>query len=67
MVVNITDFGVLMRYASELGKAKQSGDIERIKQAQQKHDEYYELCVNHTDIMSLGIPNHEFRPGSYEN
>lgn len=62
MVAIVTNFGVLMQYASELGKAKQSGDVERIRIAQQKHDEYYELCVNNTDIMSLGITNHEFRP-----
>lgn len=67
MVVNVTHFGVLMRYASELGKAKRSGDTERIKLAQQKHDEYYDICVNNTGIMSLGLPNHRFKPEKYEN
>lgn len=67
MVAIVTHFGTLMKYASELGKAKKSGDVERIKLAQRKHDEYYELCVNHTDIMTLGVPNHRFRPEKYEN
>jgi hypothetical protein len=36
----ITSFDVLIMYASELGKAKKSGDKEWIKRAQKKHDEY---------------------------
>ena len=53
MVINITHFGVLMQYASELGKAKKSGDVERIRIAQQNHDEYKELCMK-SDQMVLG-------------
>jgi hypothetical protein len=53
MNINVTHFGVLMRYASELGKAKQSGDIERIKIAQRKHDEYHDLCIK-ADSMIIG-------------
>ncbi len=49
----ITNFGTLMKLASELGKAKQSGDIDRINEAQRKHDEYRDLCLQ-SDQMVIG-------------
>jgi hypothetical protein len=54
MIINVTHFGVLMRYASELGKAKQSGDLDRINDAQRRHDEYHELCLQ-SDQMIIGV------------
>ena len=53
MNINVTHFGVLMRYASELGKANQSGDTERIRIAQRNHDEYRDLCLQ-ADSMIIG-------------
>lgn len=53
MNINVTHFGVLMQYASELGKANQSGDIDRIRIAQHNHDEYRDLCLQ-ADNMIIG-------------
>jgi len=41
-----------MKLASELGKARKSGDEERIKQAKEAHDSYKELCLQ-SDEMQL--------------
>ena len=49
----VTNFGHLLRLASALGKARKSGDEEKIKAAQEKHDEYKELCLK-SYKMSLG-------------
>jgi hypothetical protein len=50
----VTSLGVLMRYASELGKAKISGDADKIAEAQKKHDEYKKLCLE-ADEMATGF------------
>jgi hypothetical protein len=50
----ITSFSALMLYASELGKAKKSGDEEWIKRAQKKHDEYRDLCLQ-SDKMIIPL------------
>jgi hypothetical protein len=40
-----------MMYASELGKAKKSGDKERIKKAQEQHDNYRDLCLRADEMI----------------
>ena len=47
----ITSFAILMQLASNLGKAKLSGDIEAIKKAQKEHDDYHELCMKSDQII----------------
>jgi len=44
----------LFQYAGELGKARQSGDPERIAKAQEAHDSYVALCLE-ADVMLWGI------------
>jgi hypothetical protein len=58
----VTDFGVLMRLASRLGKAKQSGTKEDIEKAQQEHDAYKKLCLE-SDEMSTGVTSQELYSG----
>lgn len=41
----VTSWETLMIYARELGKARLSGDEQRIEEAQQKHDEYRDACL----------------------
>lgn len=53
-VKTITDFGVLMRLASQLGKARISGDQKQIAEAQLKHDTYRDLCLK-SDEMSINM------------
>ena len=48
----VTNFGILMRLASELGKAKHSRDVDRISKAKKEHDDYKELCLQ-SDEMTI--------------
>lgn len=48
---NIAYFSVLMGYAKELGKAKKSGNKERIKLAQTKHDEYMKIYLEADEVI----------------
>jgi len=48
-----TDFRVLMAHAVEVGRAKTSGDPQRLANAEKAHDAYRELCLM-ADSMSLG-------------
>ena len=50
----ITSFETLMKYAGALGKAKKSGNIKEIKDAQKQLDDYKEICLK-SDEMSTGI------------
>ena len=54
MVKIITSFTVLMQKAHELGKARLSGDAERIRVAEKDHQAYKELCLL-SDEMSLNM------------
>lgn len=49
-----TDFGHLMRLAKAEGDAKKSGDPERIKAAEEAHQDYREQCLQ-SEEMSLGM------------
>lgn len=40
----VVTFHALMQYAGALGKARKSGDPERIAKAQKAHDDYVALC-----------------------
>jgi hypothetical protein len=44
----ITSFSHLMHLASALGKAKKAGDAAEIEAAQEAHDSYHALCIEHT-------------------
>ena len=44
----------LMMYAAEVGKARKSGDPERIKQAEKKHDDYVQWCLE-ADELHMGM------------
>lgn len=50
----VTSFGYLMKLASILGKARQSGDLEAIAKAQKEHDTYKQICLQPGVEMSLG-------------
>jgi hypothetical protein len=54
----ITSFTTLMMYAKQLGDARKSGDVERIKQAQKEHDEYRDMCLE-SDEMIIGVSQRE--------
>jgi hypothetical protein len=43
-----------MRYAHELGKARLSGDVERIKSAERTHDNYVKICLEADEMIGLG-------------
>lgn len=58
----VTDFGVLMRLASRLGKARQSGIKEEIEKVQQEHDAYKKLCLE-ADEMTTGFTIRELYSG----
>jgi len=47
----VTSFATLMKLASELGKARLSGDEERIHVAKENHDAYKELCLKSDEMM----------------
>jgi hypothetical protein len=49
----VADFGTLMRFASALGKAKQNGTEAEVAEAQRKHDEYKQVCLD-ADEMATG-------------
>jgi hypothetical protein len=44
----VTNFSHLMQLASALGKAKKAGNAAEIKEAQETHDSYHALCMEHT-------------------
>jgi len=48
----ITSFQTLMKYAHELWQARLSGDAERIRAAQEKHDTYRDICLQ-ADEMTI--------------
>lgn len=52
-IKTVTYLPTLMMYAKELGEAKLSKDPERIRKAQEQHDQYQELCLQ-SDEMLLG-------------
>jgi hypothetical protein len=53
------NFGTMLRLASALGKAKQTGTPEQIAEAQALfHDSYREIMLV-ADTTILGILNHE--------
>lgn len=54
----VTSFQTLMHYAHELGKARLSGDPERIQIATENHDAYRDLCLR-SDEMTLGCTRGE--------
>jgi hypothetical protein len=45
MITIQTPYETLFQLAFELGKAKLEGDAEKIKQAQEAHDAYKQLCL----------------------
>lgn len=45
MVEIVSNFGVLLRLACDLGKAKKLGNQEDIDKAQKAHDEYKKICL----------------------
>jgi hypothetical protein len=49
----VTSLGTLMKLASDLGKARQKGDLAEIEEAQRKHDEYKKICLE-ADEMHTG-------------
>lgn len=48
----VTDFGVLLRLASNLAIAEKSGNLEHIESAKKEHDEYRDLCLK-ADRMNV--------------
>lgn len=46
----ITSLETLMKYARDLGEARLSGDAERIKIAQERHDAYRDICLRSDEI-----------------
>ena len=50
----VTSLKTLMILANELGKARLSGDPERIKEAEKKHDDYVEI-IKKSDMMTTGL------------
>jgi hypothetical protein len=54
-VKTVTFMSTLMHYAREAGKARQSGDPERIKAAEEKLKEY-EALVSSSDECKVDIP-----------
>ena len=57
----IASFGELVRRASVLGKAEQSGDKEAIDKARIAHNEYKEICLN-ADELTTGLTYGELTP-----
>lgn len=56
MSVRIVAFmATLMQLAGELGRARRSGDPERIAAAEAKHDAYQRVCLA-ADQLIGGIP-----------
>lgn len=51
----VASFATLMHLAAELGRARLSGDEERIERAQKAHDDYRDICLR-ADEMMLDIP-----------
>jgi len=50
----VTSLKTLMILANELGKARLSGDPERIEEAEKKHDDYVEI-IKKSDMMTTGL------------
>lgn len=50
----VTDFRVLIKLASTLGRAEKGGNKEAIAKARAEHDTYRDLCLN-ADKMTLGM------------
>ena len=49
----IANFGILIKLASALGKAEQSGDIEAIEKARKEHEAYKKIVLE-ADELSTG-------------
>ena len=58
----VTSFQTLMHYAYELGQARLSGDSARIAEAQRKHDEYAQACLESDEMMLGGTVGELFSP-----
>ena len=54
MIKRVVYWETLITYARELGQARLSGDEERIKKAQERHDAYTTICLD-ADEMKLPI------------
>lgn len=50
-IKTITNISTLMKYASALGKARLSGDEQRIVNAKRDHDSYKKLCLESDEII----------------
>lgn len=46
-----TSWRRLMQLASEVGKAKKSGDPQRIKEAEEAHEAYRQMCLQADEII----------------
>jgi hypothetical protein len=58
MIRIVTNFRVLIKLAKELSNAEKTGDLNKIKIAKEKHDQYKALCLS-ADSMNLGITSGE--------
>lgn len=47
----VTNFAALMQLTAELGRARLSGDAERIERAQRAHDNYKDLCLKADEML----------------
>lgn len=47
----ITTWSTLMKRAKDLGEAKKSGDPEKIRIAQERHDEYRDMCLKADEMI----------------
>lgn len=47
----VTSFTTLMQLAAELGRARLSGDAERIELAQKAHDDYRDICLKADEML----------------
>lgn len=48
----VASLATLFHYAAELGKARQSGDAEKIKEAQRRHDDYMKICLEADELLT---------------
>jgi hypothetical protein len=55
MMKTITFFATLMQLAKEEADARSSGDPVRLAEAERKHEEYRQLCLNADEIIMGGF------------
>ena len=48
----IANFGILIKLASALGKAEQSGDIEAIEKARKEHEAYKKIVLEADELTT---------------